>query len=175
MDFKQTPHDHHGNYQQHPSPHDNGVLFSWKAPEFEVYEKSGYWYLGATLFLTGLVTYALIINSPIMAITFILVGIVGYINLQSEPQMMEFKITSKGLVAGKELYPFENIRSFWIFYNPPHTKTISLHTNASVLPFIHIPISQEDPVVIRDILIDYIEEVKQEPSTIDVLERVLHI
>lgn len=175
MDFKQQLNSPVRNHLPQRPQNESGVIFSWKAPEFEVYEKSKTWYLFIMAFLLGLVSYALIVNSPIMAITFILIGVVGYLNLQKEPQIMEFKITTKGIVAGKDLYPFENIKSFWIFYDPPHTKTISLHTNASVFPFIHIPINNEDPVKIRDILIEYIEEIKQEPSTIDVLERVLHI
>lgn len=159
-----------------PKPtQNNQVLCRWQAPEFEVYEKSARWYLAATIFLLALVIYALVVNSPIMAITFILVGIVGYIHLQHDPEILEFKITTRGVVAGKELYPFENLKSFWIFYDPPHTKTISLHTNASMLPFIHIPIGEEDPVELRDILLEYVEEIQQEPSTVDVLERVLHI
>lgn len=161
-------------YSQHPNQTSN-VLHQWRAPEFEVYEKSARWYLAATIFLTALVIYALVINSPIMAITFILVGIVGYIHLQHDPEMVTFKITTRGVVAGKDLYPFENIKSFWIFYDPAHTKVISLHTNASMLPFVHIPLGNEDPVEVREILLDYIEEIPQDPSFVDVLERVLHI
>ena len=150
-------------------------LLEWRAPEFEIYEKSGRWYLASAALLTGLVIYALITNSPIMAITFILIGIVGYIHLQRNPEMLTFKITPRGIVAGKDLFAFENIKSFWIFYDPTHTKTISLHTNGSMLPYVHIPLGNEDPVEVREILLEFVEEIHQEPSFIDVLERVLHV
>lgn len=151
------------------------ILHSWRAPEYEVYEKSSRWYLVAGIFTLLMVTYALYNNGPIMAITFILIGIVGYIHLQKDPRVITFSITSKGVIADKEMYAFENMRSFWIFYDPPHTKTISLHTKASMLPFIHIPLKDEDPVQIRELLIQEVPEIKQDPSLVDAIERVLHI
>lgn len=151
------------------------ILHSWKGPEFEVYEKSARWYAIAIVFILGMVGYAIYENDPIMAITFILVGIVGYIYSQKSPRIVNFAITTKGVFADKELYLYDNINSFWIFYEPTHTKTISLHTKASMMPFVHIPFDDEDPVEIRSFLIKYIPEIKQDPSIIDTLERVLHI
>jgi hypothetical protein len=140
-----------------------------------VYEKSGRWYVIAALFIILMVAYALFTNAPIMAITFILLGIVGYIHLQKDPRVITFSITTKGVVADKELYLYENMHSFWVFYDPPHTKTISLHTKASMLPFVHIPLRNEDPVKLRELLIAEVPEIKQDPSLIDAIERVLHI
>lgn len=151
------------------------IFHKWKAPEFEVYEKSARWYLIFGIFILSVVAYALYTNAPIMAITFILAGIVGYIYLQKDPRIISFSITSKGVIADKEMYLYENINSFWIFYDPLHTKTISLHTKASMLPFIHIPIQNEDPVKLREFLIKNIPEIKQDPGLIDAIERVLHI
>jgi hypothetical protein len=151
------------------------VLHKWNAPEFEVYEKTTRWYIIFALFIMLMVIYALYTNAPIVAITFILIGIVGYIHLQKDPRVVTFSITSKGVIADRELYLYENIHSFWIFYDENHTKTISLHTKASMLPFVHIPIADEDPVKLRELLIENIPEIKQDPSLIDAIERVLHI
>lgn len=151
------------------------IMHQWNAPEFEVYEKSARWYLVFAFFIIVMVVYALFTNGPIMAITFILIGIVGYIHLQKDPRMIIFSITSKGVVADKEMYQYENIHSFWIFYDPNHTKTISLHTKAPMLPYVHIPLGDEDPVHLRELLMKNIPEIKQDPSLIDAIERVLHI
>lgn len=168
------------NEQPHPEDqpeqsHAGKILHQWRAPEFEVYEKSTRWYLVASIFILLMVIYALYNNGPIMAITFILIGIVGYIHLQKDPRVITFSITSKGLIADKELYSYDNMHAFWIFYEPHHTKTISLHTKASMLPFVHIPLGDEDPVHLRELLIQSVPEIKQDPSLIDVIERVLHI
>lgn len=151
------------------------IMHSWRAPEFEVYEKSARWYLAGVLFISIIVFYAIYSNSPIMAITFILLGIVGFIHLQKNPRVVEFSITSKGILADNQFYSYENIYSFWIFYQEPNIKIISLHTKASVLPYVHIPLGNEDPVFLRELLLDHISEIKQDPSLIDALERFLHI
>jgi len=151
------------------------ILHSWQAPEFEVYEKSRNWYIIATIFILVMVAYALFTNGPIMAITFILIGIMGYIYSQKDPRVITFSITSQGVLADKEFYPYENIFSFWIFYEPTHTKTISLHTKASMFPFVHIPLQDENPVELRELLMKNIPEIKQERSFIDTLEKILHI
>ena len=151
------------------------ILHSWRAPEFEVYEKSGRWYIIAALFIASMVAYAIFTNSPIMAIVFILIGIVGYIYSQRNPKIVTFTITSKGVLANNEMYLYDNIFSFWIFYEPTHTKVISLHTKASMLPFVHIPIENENPVKLRELLMQNIPEIKQDPSLTNTIGRFLHI
>jgi len=157
------------------SEHSEDVLSHWQGPEYEVYEKDSRWYMIATLIITAIVAYAVITNSPIMAITFILIGVVGYIQIQKPPRVLNFIITRDGVSAGRELYAYENIKSFWIEYSPPHTKILSLHLKGAMIPYVHIPVHQEDPVKIREALIEFIPEVEQEPSLIDALERLLHI
>lgn len=149
-------------------------LFHWQAPEFVPSGWDKRWYLGATLILAAIVIYALISNSPVMAITFILIGLVGFIHLQKEPRILDFAVTNEGVIAGNEIYEFKEVRSFWIFYEP-HIQVLSLRMTGKVMPFIHIPIHEEDPVEIRELLLQFIPEVRQEPSLVDNLERLLRI
>jgi uncharacterized membrane protein len=173
--MEQSPIEEQEEYAEQEKTDLGEILHQWQAPEFEVYEKSGRWYIIFALFIIAIVIYALVTNSVIMAITFILLGVVGYIYLQKDPRTITFSITSLGVIADKQLYPYENIKSFWIFYHPPVDKTLSLHTNASMLPFVHIPIANEDPVAMREVLLQYINEKKQDPSLVNTLEKVLHI
>ena len=147
----------------------------WQGPEYKVYPKDRRWYLTAALILAAIIAYAVITNSPIMAITFILIGVVGYIHLQKKPRVLDFKISRDGVSAGNEIYEFDQIKSFWIFYEPPHTRILSLHTKGSLVPYIHIPIHQEDPGKIRKTLLKSIPEKKQSFTLIDTLERLVHI
>lgn len=146
----------------------------WIAPEHEPYTVGKNFYLFSTIFLAAIITYALVSNSPIMAITFILIGIMGYIFLKKEPRMIKFSLTNDGIVAGNEIYEFDNLNSFWIYYEPPFEKMLSLKSKNKFTPFIHIPIGNEDPVKIRQILIDFIPEEKQEHTVVDAVERFLH-
>lgn len=151
-----------------------GSFHQWIAKEHEPYTVGKKFYFFSTIFLAAIVIYALVANSPIMAITFILIGIVGYIFLKKEPRTISFSITHEGIIAGNEIYYFENLKSFWIFYNPPYEKIISLRSKSNLTPHIHIPISEEDPVKLRSILINFIPEIQQEHTLVDAFENMLH-
>lgn len=151
------------------------VLTSWEAPEFVRYDKGLLWYIVALIFICSMAGYGIYANSPIMSITFILIGVVGYIQTHREPEIVSFSLTSSGVLVGKEFYPYENIQSFWIFYEPPHTKILSLHTTGSFLPYVHIPLDEEDPVKTREILLEHIEEIEQDHSIVNTLERILNL
>ena len=169
--------------------HSMDVLAHWRAPEHETYERDKKWYIYITLFLTAIIGYAIYTNGIIMAITFILIGVVGYIHINKEPRVLDFVITPEGILAGRDLYEFDNLVSFWIFYepDPPRLagdtrrreaggkKAISLHTKSRLVPYVHIPIHEEDPVEIREILMKFIPEIKQEEGIVEIAERILKI
>ena len=151
------------------------VIMHWKAPEFEIYERDRKWYLYVSFILIAIVIYAVFTNSLLMAITFILIGALGYIYLNKEPRILNFLITKEGVVAGRELYPFDNLKSFWVFYEEDDLRVISLHTQSFLAPYIHIPIHDQDPAEIRKILLSYIPEEEHKPGAIDTLDRLLQL
>ena len=155
--------------------HSDDILAHWQAPEYEVFERDKKWYVIVTLILAGVVSWALYSNSPVMAITFILIGIVGYLHINQEPGIINFMITTDGMVAGREIYEFDDLESFWIFYEPEGLKSACLHTKSGILPYIHIPIHEEDPVRIRQILLEFLPEEKKEPGLVETMERLLKI
>lgn len=151
------------------------VILRWKAPEFEIMQRDKKWYIYCIIALFIIISYALYTNSLIMAITFILIGTVGYVYVSKEPRIYTFLITEDGIVAGREIYEFDNLESFWIFYEPEGTRVISLHTKSYLLPYVHIPIHEEDPVKIREVLLKYIPEEKHKPGAEDTLSRLLKL
>lgn len=151
------------------------ALFSWQAPEFETFEREKRWYLWVALILLAIIGYATYTNSPIMAITFILIGVVGYVYLNKEPRILDFQITAKGIMAGKDLYDFESIDSFWIFENSTRLDILSLHIKNRLTPFVHIPFYEENSPQIRSLLLEYIPEEKQELTLADSLEKFFHL
>ncbi|MEK7598679.1 MAG: hypothetical protein AAB487_03000 [Patescibacteria group bacterium] len=151
------------------------ILTRWRSLEFEPREHDRKWLAYAALVIIAIVGYAVYTNSPVVSILFILIGAIGYIYLNKKPRVLDFAITDTGVIADKEIYQFENIHSFWIFYAPPQEKVLSLHTKSYLMPFVHIPIGDESPVKIREMLLKYIPEIKQNPSFADMLERLLGI
>lgn len=170
------------DFEELESPHDmqieqhsRDVVLHWRAPEFETFERDRKWYLIVTIILLAIIAYAIFTNGLIMAITFILIGVVGYIYIGKKPRVLDFMITKDGIIAGREIYEFDNLNSFWIFYEPEGTKVVSLHTNSYLLPYVHIPIDDQDPVKIREILLAHLSEEKHEPGMTETLDRLLRL
>lgn len=151
------------------------VRFRWQALEHEPL------YLGprsrtiVTILLIMIIGYALYTNSLLMAITFILIGVVGYLSMLREYRTLTFFVTEKGIIAGDEFYAFENIASFFIYRDPPFENILSIETQGRLVPYVHIPVIAEDIEHLRDLLDDFIPEEKHEPRLVDTLEKILHI
>lgn len=150
------------------------ALIQWQAYEFKPRVISRSFYVWIGIFLLAVIIYALVSNSPVMAITFILIGIMGYITLEQDPALLNCTVTKSGIIVGRELYDFETIESFWVQYEE-HEQYISIKTNGALTPFTHIPLGDENPVTIRDILSQYIPEERHDKTFIDIIEKILHI
>ena len=160
--------------EQYIEEYSADTVLHWNAPEFELTQRNPKRQAYAALALLAIIGYATYNNNPVMAITFVLIGIVAYMHINREPRNMDFRLVPEGILVGeKELYHFDDARSFWIFYDPGYKKVISLHTTSYLTPFVHIPVHNEDPVEIRNFLLKHLPEVKQEYGPIEILERLL--
>jgi len=160
------------------SPHELSKIeeptFPWEAPEYEHFEKHPRWYWVMGVILTAIVVYAIVTNSILMAITFILIGMLGYYFAEREPRIIAMEITPDGVRVDNYFYEYDNLRSFWIFYEVEEgIKLLSLLSQKTFLPHIHIPIGNANPIRIRETLLHYLPEIKQELTIIDRLERII--
>lgn len=148
-------------------------LYSWKAKEFEKYEKSTAWFVVMGLVFLALILTAIAWQSYTAFILFVLIGFVVFIYAVREPKTLEYAITHQGVKVENLIYKFDDIESFWIFYDPPEVKYLSLKTKHGLGKHVHIPLGQEDPEKIREVLSRFVPEKKQEEHLADVLARAL--
>ncbi len=154
--------------------HPKEPFFQWEAPEYEHIEKHPKWYWIMGIALLAIVVYAIITNSLLMAITFILIGMLGYIYAEREPRLIRMEINSDGVIADKIMYEYDDLKSFWIFYEVDSGfKVLSLHSQKTFLPHIHIPIGDANPILIREVLLNYLPEIRQEMTLIDRLSLLI--
>jgi len=145
----------------------------WTALEFEHYQKSKSWFLVLGLIAIGLFVWALWTRNVLFAL---LIGL-SYFSLSvyalKKPRNVSLTISPRGIRVNKTLYDFDSIRSFWIFYEPPHTRELSLRSRKTFVPYIKIPLGEQNPVEVRDFLIKYLPEKKHVESLIDNLAKSL--
>jgi len=154
--------------------HSKEPFFQWEAPEYEYIEKHPKWYWIMGIALLAIIVYAIITNSLLMAITFILIGMLGYIYAEREPRLIRMEINPDGVIADKIMYEYDDLKSFWIFYEVDSGfKVLSLHSQKTFLPHIHIPVGDANPILIREVLLNYLPEIRQEMTLIDRLSLLI--
>lgn len=152
---------------------DMDVLANWEAQEYQKIERQRNWHIIVFAIDFCLVVYGLFTDNLLMAILFILLGATLYLFEKKESDFHKFEITTEGILAQDDFHDFSEIESFWIFYEPSGKKVLSLKSKKSLMPHIHIPLGNTDPVEIREVLLEFIPEEKQEEGLLELLERFL--
>ncbi|MEK7550133.1 MAG: hypothetical protein AAB519_04110 [Patescibacteria group bacterium] len=150
------------------------LLLGWESPEHEPFELGPRSRRYGTAILIVIIAYALFTNSPLMAITFILIGIIIYLFQHHEPRTLFYGITTRGVVSGDHFYAFDDIESYYIFSEPPFEDILSLHIRGAFLTHAHVPLLDVTHEQINRALYEYIPEQVHEPHLVDTLEKFLH-
>ncbi|MBM3255929.1 MAG: hypothetical protein FJZ04_00445 [Candidatus Moranbacteria bacterium] len=149
------------------------TLFCWKAKEFPFYKKSKGWFFAGGIIFFLLVGYFTYSKQLITALTFLLLGLTIYLFSFKKPREIDCVITYQSISVDDTIYPFKELISFWTFYEPPDFKVISLKHKKPYLPYIQIPLGNEDPMKIRRVLLKYLPEEEQEEPFSDRLARII--
>jgi len=131
---------------------------SWTAPEFIHYPKSPMWFISLGLAGLAVIAYFLLQRDFLTAVMFLLLVITVYFFAKAKPRTMEIALDSHGVKISKMQIPYQRIKSFWIVYQPPETKTLNFETAAYLNRFLTLQLENEDPVAIRDFLLEYLPE-----------------
>ncbi len=84
-------------------------------------------------------------------------------------------IHATGISINDDHHRFADMRSFWIHYYPPHIKELSLEFKKGLTHRIQIPIENQNPLELRQVLMSYVPEKEHEPSLLDHLIRMIGI
>ena len=152
-------------------------LISWEFPEFKPKERKKGWYIWATIILILLIFYSIASANFLFGLIIIMAVIIMFVNSHKENSEIKFKITPKGIELDNKKYSFKELKDFWIIYEPPIIKNLYINFKSSIKPTLIIPLEKENPVKVRKILKEYLEEdlEKESESTTEILERILKL
>ena len=86
----------------------------------------------------------------------------------------EISLSPLGIKVGETSHIYSDIKSFWVDYQPElGMEELSLQLKKWYMPYIRIPIDGQNPVRLRDFLIQYIPETKHETTLGEVFARHL--
>lgn len=134
------------------------ILASWSVSEYEKHERSLAWYIAAGVLGFALFVWAIFTFNYLFALIIVLFSAIVYLRATSDPNMVKFLITTKGVRIGRREYQYKDIDRFWIIYDPPDVKKLYLAFKRSLAPRVMVPLKNQNPVKIREILLDFLFE-----------------
>ncbi len=160
-----------------PATEDHGkTLVSWTFPEVPNYQYSRTWYLVMVGVAIGLLTFAVFTSNPLFAFIVIIAWALIFYRSRQKPKVLKASITEDGIEVGKNFFPFDDLRSFWLVYKPP-AKTLYMNFKSALRPILGVNLEDANPVEIRNQLRRYLQEdlSKEDESTSDAIGRLFRI
>lgn len=149
------------------------TILEWVAPDRLKHEKGWQWFVAAGTLLILLLGYAFATNSWTMAVAFIVLAGVYMISHHTDPKAMQVRITTLGIYAGKRKFPFNQVKAFWLIYEPPHVKVLKLMTTDKIMGEVTIQLDGQNPGEVRNVLLKQIPEYEgRGESLVDVIIRM---
>jgi len=129
----------------------------WTGPEYIHKEKGSEWYLAVIIVALGVIISAILLKNYIFSV-FILVATFTLILFASKkPKTIKIEVNEQGVLCDKYFYPWSSLESFWIEENVDHQKII-LKSKKILMPYISLPIHQDDILNVREFLRNYLTE-----------------
>lgn len=153
------------------------VITAWDFPEHEPHERGRRWYVISALLIVGLLLFAYYDNNPLLAVIVILAVIAFLVSELRGPDTHTFVMTEDGVLVGDIFFDYDELKNFYVIYKPPFVKMLYLQPKSMLRQRIGVPLLDQDPVTIREILLNYLPEdlEKEDEPTSDFLGRIFKI
>ena len=153
------------------------VLAFWEFPEFIKHQKGTLWYVAFTIVFVALLVYSYFSDNLLFAIILVIFAVLYFSSAKDEPKIVETALTEDGIFIGSKFIPYEDFQNFYIIYYPPEIKNLYFQPKGFIKQRMVIPLENQNPVRIREILVQYLDEdlKKEEIPTSEGISRILKL
>lgn len=141
----------------------------WLTPEYRHYPKNKDWFWAIGFISLLLVIVALLLRNFLFAAFVALAGFVFALFSARRPRVARFTLSAKGIYVHRTLYPYQHLKSFWVYYEPAGKKVLSIESRKTFMPFTAIPLGDTDPNLVRSYLKRFLKETEHQESVIEQL------
>ena len=145
-------------------------LLEWEAPEYTEHKKGADWYWYLALAAVLLLIYTAYERSFLFGVLVVIGWFTIMLFSARAPKTIKISISESGMQIDQILYPWQNVKSFWIFEQKGE---ISLELKKTLMPRIKIPLGEINPKTAREILSNFISEKEQNESLVDNLSDLM--
>lgn len=149
---------------------DKNIKIEWSHLEYELKEKGNdwFWALGIIVFTSALAS--IIYGNYFFALFLVLSGFLLAIFSIKKPDLIFYELSEKGLKSKSILFPFKNIKSFWV-ETRGKTPTLFLRFDRPLVPVISFPLKEEVVEQIHDFFTSH--KVPEEEMKEHISEKVM--
>ncbi|MBU0531445.1 hypothetical protein KJ910_03045 [Patescibacteria group bacterium] len=149
-------------------------LISWEVDEYEKHTRGPVWFTFATIAGVALIVYALFTQNFLFAVIILMFGVIYFLSGMRVPSRIEVAITDNGVMLGETFFPYRDMKTFAIVYEPPVIKNLYIDLKSRWRPLLSIPLENVNPVEVRDLLLPFaIENLEHtEESLTDLVSRL---
>ncbi len=154
------------------------IIISWEIPEYEKHKRSKKWYISAAIIGLILIAFSIVTLNYLFAFIIIIAALIIILHDARDPDLVDFAITTEGLLVGRKFYDYDEIKNFSIVYKPRlEVKNIYFEFKNFLRHRLTIPLEDKNPVEIRKILLKYLPEdtERTDPPLSDGLAKLLKL
>jgi len=137
----------------------------WFALEYEEKERSADWFWALGIIVISSSIAAIIYNNYFFAALLLISGLLlGFFAIK-KPEVISYELNSDGLKIRTQLYPYKNMKSFWV--QTGDKPMLFIKSERAFMPIIEIPIENTVASSIHSIISSRDipeEEMKEHPS-----------
>ena len=131
----------------------------WSALEYEERERSTAWFWALGIVVVTSSIAAIIFGNYFFAVLLILSGVLLAFFATKKPDTVSYELNEKGLKIRTRLYPYANIKSFWVQNalgadGNPLKPILFIKTERIFMPIISIPIEEIVTEDLRSVFLD---------------------
>lgn len=135
------------------------IILEWHSPEHHFDKKTNDWYWTLGGITLGASVLAFYFGDFLFGIFIIIAGATIGMLSYKETKIVPIKISMRGVVFDRFLYPWMSYRSFWIEDEHVHGARILMRPVSTFLPLTIVPINEEvDLNEVRDTILEFLEE-----------------
>jgi len=168
----------HSKKEQIEDPVYGKLLLDWTFPEYAHHNRSFKWYFLISLIFLLVIIYSFITGNFLFVVFLIIFAVIIFSSDHRSPRKVSFTIFEDGIKVGEnKFYNWSDIKNFHLVYQPPQTTRLYIDLKNMILSDLSVPLEGKDPLKIRKILKEYLEEDldKENETLMDRLNRWLRI
>ena len=143
----------------------------WSAPSYYYNPQKRYLVLITIGLLCGAGALLFFHQDILTAIFLVLSSLVLILYANKKPALSNIIVNRAGVTIDDYTYYYKELKSFWLDYSPYGPKELSLEAKKWYMPYVKVPIENQNPVEIRSLMINFINEREHEKSLVDLISR----